>query len=178
MWKLRALFVLKDKLMEPKVSLIGLGNILMMDEGVGVHAVNAVQELYEVPPQLEIVDGGTSGLDLLPYLEGRERVLIVDAVDFGKEPGFMGMLENDDIPAAFQIKASLHHLGLLDVIATAKLLGKAPQEICLIGIQPQTIDLGVGLSPLMQEKLGILIDRVLAKLSEWDLKCVRGPSRT
>ena len=98
--------------MAPKVTLIGLGNILLQDEGVGVQAVKYIQERYEVPPELEIVDGGTSGLDLLPFIEGRDRVLFVDAVNFGKEPGYIGVLKNAEIPAFFGAKSSLHHLGL------------------------------------------------------------------
>ena len=86
------------------VTLIGLGNLLMRDEGVGVHAVRALEEQYGLPPGLEIVDGGTSGLDLLPYIEGRDRVLVVDAVNFGKEPGYIGVLENQEIPALFASK--------------------------------------------------------------------------
>ncbi len=153
-----------------KISLIGLGNILMQDEGVGVHAVKSVQERFAVPPELDIVDGGTAGLDLLAFLEGRDRVLLVDAVDFGKEPGFIGELENEAIPALFgKNKASLHHVGLAEVLATARLLDILPREICLIGIQPHTIDLGLELTALLQEHLEGLIARINAKLRDWNL---------
>ena len=155
-----------------KVSLIGLGNILMRDEGVGVHAVKAVQERYELPPQVDIVDGGTAGLDLLPFLEGRERVLFVDAVDFGEEPGFIGELTNEAIPAKFgKNQASLHHVGLADVLAAAWLLEALPQEICLIGIQPQTLEIGLDLSEKLQEKMDLLLARIVAKLQEWGILC-------
>ena len=86
--------------MATTVTLIGLGNLLMRDEGVGVQAVRAIEERYEMPPGVEIVDGGTSGLDLLPYIEGRDRVLFVDAVNFGKEPGYIEVLENREIPGS------------------------------------------------------------------------------
>ena len=110
--------------MEPKITLIGLGNILLRDEGVGVHAVRYLEAHYESPPGLEVVDGGTSGLDLLPYIENRDRVLIVDAVNFRKEPGYIGVLKNQEVPALFALKDSLHHLGLMDVLAAAQLLGR------------------------------------------------------
>jgi hydrogenase maturation protease len=151
--------------------LIGLGNILMQDEGVGVHAVRAIQEGYEVPAGLEIVDGGTFALDLLPYIEGRERVLFVDAVNFGKEPGFINILENQEIPALFGTKGSLHHLGLMDVLAAAQLLDVAPQEICLIGIQPQSIAVGLELTGVIQDKLELLLTKIIAKLQEWKIPC-------
>jgi hydrogenase maturation protease len=151
-----------------KITLLGLGNILMRDDGVGVHAVKAVQERFEVPPELDIVDGGTSGLDLLPFIEGRDRVIFVDAVDFGKEPGFIGELVNDDIPAFFsKDKASLHHIGLTDVLATGRLLNIIPEEICLIGIQPQRIEMGLELTEVLQGKLDLLVSRIRDKLRDW-----------
>ncbi len=153
-----------------KTTLIGLGNILMRDEGIGVHAVLALQERFEVPPELEIVDGGTAGLDLLPFFEGRDRVLLVDAVDFGAEPGFIGELANEAIPARFgKNKASLHHVGLAEVLALAQLQNILPQEICLIGIQPASLDPGLELTGTVQEKFDALIARVRTKLRDWDI---------
>ncbi len=74
---------------EPTISIIGLGNILMTDEGVGVHAVNEFERRYTVPEHVEIIDGGAAGLDLIPFIEGREKVLMVDAVNFDQEPGYI-----------------------------------------------------------------------------------------
>jgi hydrogenase maturation protease len=141
----------------------------MRDEGVGVQAVRALEECYELPPELEVVDGGTSGLDLLPYIEARERVLLVDAVNFRQDPGYIGVLENEEIPALFAAKESLHHLGLMDVLAAAKLLDASPREICLIGIQPLRLEIGLELSELLQGKMELLLGRIIAKLKEWDL---------
>lgn len=157
--------------MEPKVTLIGLGNLLMRDEGVGVQAVRYLEERYAIPPGLEIIDGGTAGLDLLPYIEGRDRVLFVDAVNFKQEPGYIGVLENEAVPALFGTKDSLHHLGLMDVLAAAQLLEVAPREVCLIGIQPQILDTGLELSDLLREKLPDLIERLRTKLAAWGLPC-------
>ena len=157
------------------VTLIGLGNILLQDEGVGVQAIRQIQEHYEVPPELEIVDGGTSGLDLLPFIEGRDRVLFVDAVNFGKELGFIGELNNAEIPAFFTVKSSLHHLGLADVLAAAQLLDTLPPEICLIGIQPHTMELGLGLSPTLQSHLEAFLAQILAKLQDWGISCPPRP---
>jgi hydrogenase maturation protease len=155
----------------PKITLIGLGNILLQDEGVGVHAIRHIQKRYETPPELEIVDGGTSGLDLLPFIEGRDRVLFVDAVRFDQEPGHIGILENEEIPALFPVKSSLHHLGLTDVLATAHLLGTLPPEICLIGVQPYSLGTDLELSPRLQDRLEDLVEQVIAKLQDWGLSC-------
>lgn len=158
-----------------KVTLIGLGNILMRDEGVGVWAVRAVEEQGKLPPEVEVVDGGTAGLDLLPYIEGLDLVIFVDAVHFGREPGYVGVLENLEIPARFAVKDSLHHLGLMDVLAAAHLLDRSPKEVCLIGMQPHSIDTGLGLSELAQARLPALVDRILAKLKERGLSCLQPP---
>jgi hydrogenase maturation protease len=157
--------------MTQKITLIGVGNILMRDEGLGVHAVKAVQARCPAPRNLEIVDGGTSGLDLLPYIEGRDRVLFVDAVNFGREPGFIGALENQEVPALFGAKASLHHLGLMDVLAAAQLLDVLPPEICLIGMQPQTMEPGLDLSETVQGNLEALVQKIIARLQDWGVSC-------
>ncbi len=151
-------------------TLLGLGNILQRDEGVGVHVVRYIQTHYEIPG-LEIVDGGTGGLSLLPFIEDRDHLLIVDAVDFGQQPGYIGILRNEEIPALFGVKASLHHLGLMDVLAAAQLLEQAPRDLCLIGIQPQTIALGLELSGLMMEKLPELVAAVISQLTAWGMPC-------
>ncbi len=156
---------------EPTVTIMGLGNILLMDEGVGVNAVKAFQERYSVPNYVEIVDGGAAGLDLLPFIEGREKLLMVDAVDFGREPGYIGILENEAIPAKFSTKASLHHLGLMDVLSIVKLSNASPKEICLIGIQPKSMELGLDMSPEMWDKINTLVERMVSKLHEWNVPC-------
>ena len=159
--------------MPPRVTLIGLGNILMRDEGVGVHAVRYIQENYAVPPELEIVDGGTSGLDLLSFIEGRDRVLFVDTVNFDREPGHIGVLTNGQIPALSGVKDSLHHMGLMDVLAAAQLLDKLPVRMTLIGIQPHTIGIGLELTPTIQARLKPLVDQILDQMAVWGLKLER-----
>ena len=152
------------------ITLLGLGSLLMQDEGVGVHAVRYLQEHYETTG-LEIIDGGTGGMDLLPFIENRDRLLVVDAANFEKEPGYIGILRNEEIPALFGVKASLHHLGLADVLAAAQLMDMAPKEICLIGIQPQTIALGLELTELIQKKLPDLVALIIKQLADWGIRC-------
>ncbi|MFZ2087953.1 MAG: HyaD/HybD family hydrogenase maturation endopeptidase [Desulfobaccales bacterium] len=161
--------------MKPHISLIGLGNILMQDEGVGVHAVKAILKDYALPPNLNVVDGGTAGLDLLPFIEGRDRVLFVDAVNFRQEPGYIGVLRNQEIPVFFSAKHSLHHIGLADVLAAAQLLNLLPPEVCLIGLQPHTIALGLELTPLIQARLQPLIARIIEELQDWGLSLTPNP---
>lgn len=157
--------------MSEKISAIGLGNILLRDEGVGVHAINTIKQRYTFSPEVEIIDGGTMGLDLLPIFEGRDKVLIIDAVDFGREPGHIGIIENDGIPSVLNSKISVHHINLSDVLFAAKLMDISPSEICLIGIQPQSLDVGLDMTDGIKGKIEILIDAVIGKLKEWNVQC-------
>jgi hydrogenase maturation protease len=159
--------------MPPRITLIGLGNILMRDEGVGIHAVRYIQENCAVPPELEIVDGGTSGLDLLSFIEGRDHVLFVDSVNFDREPGYIGVLSKGQIPALFGVKDSLHHMGLMDVLAAAQLRDKLPRQMSLIGVQPHTIDIGLELTPTIQARLEPLVEQILDQMAAWGLKLKR-----
>ncbi len=156
---------------EPTVTVLGLGNILLTDEGIGVHTVNAFQKRFALPPFVEVVDGGSAGLDLIPFIEGREKVLMVDAVNFDREPGYIDVLENEGIPARITEKASMHHLGLLDVLSIVKLSGNFPKELCLIGIQPKRLELGLDMTPEICDKQEQLIERIAEKLREWKIPC-------
>lgn len=153
------------------IAIIGLGNILLRDEGVGVHVINTIKQRYTFSPDVEIIDGGTMGLDLLPIFEGRDKVLIVDAVDFGKDPGYIGIIENDGIPSVLNSKLSVHHIGLSDVLFAAKLMGISPPEIYLIGIQPKSLDVGLDMTDEINGKIEMLIDAIIGKLKEWNVQC-------
>ncbi len=161
--------------------LLGLGNILLKDERIGVHVVNTIKEKYSCPPELEIIDGGTLGLDLLPLFEQYDRILIVDAVNFGREPGYIGVLENDQIPAVIFSKLSVHQIGLADLISVAKLKGVMPSKICVIGMQPADIDFAFGLemSDVINANIDKVVDLTIDKLKEWSIECVlRSPQES
>jgi len=163
---------------EPTITVLGLGNILMTDEGVGVHTINEFEKRYTVPDYVEIVDGGAAGLDLIPFIEGREKVLMVDAVNFDREPGYIDLLENDAIPIRLTQKASMHHLGLMDVLCIVRMSGNIPKELCIIGIQPKSLDLGIDMTKEIWDKVNDLIERIVAKLREWNIPCVlRSPQK-
>ncbi len=154
-----------------EILLLGIGNILLSDEGVGVHAVNELRERYLFEPEIDIVDGGTKGLDLLPLFEGRKKVLIVDAVDFGERPGYIAVLRNKEIPAILHSKLSVHHIGLGEVLLSAEMMGVMPEEICLLGIQPYSLETGLGLSEVLRVRMDELIERIIDKLRQWGVKC-------
>lgn len=151
------------------VLVLGIGNLIMMDDGIGVRVVQLLAERFRFPGEVTIVDGGTLGLDLLPKLEGVARLLVVDAVETGKSPGTLVRLSGDDVPFALETKVSPHQMGLKDLLAVASLLGSLPGELVLLGIQPELIELGTDLSPSVEAQLEPLVGNVVKELEQWGL---------
>jgi hydrogenase maturation protease len=148
---------------------LGLGNILLRDEGVGVRVVERLRERYEFPPGVRVLDGGTLGLDLLSYVEAAGRLLILDAVDLGAEPGTIAHLEGEDIPAFLSVKISPHQMGLSDLLAATRLRDVYPEEVVLWGVQPAAIDVGLELSPVVAAQVDVLVDHAVAELRRWGI---------
>ena len=139
----------------------------MSDEGVGVHVIERLAEKYKLPEEVQVLDGGTLGLDLLYYLEGIENLLIVDAAETGKEAGTMVRLQDDEVPAFMSIKISPHQMCVPDMLAAAKMMDRYPKRLVLWGIQPQLITLGLDLSPVLASKVDSLTDNLADELRAW-----------
>nr|WP_274600200.1 HyaD/HybD family hydrogenase maturation endopeptidase [Thiocystis violacea] len=154
--------------------MIGWGNILLSDEGVGVHALRRLERDYRYAPEVQLVDGGTSGLDLLPLFGEYRRILMLDAVALDEAPGEIRVIRGADIRRLLTQKLSVHHLGVSDVLAVAELLDYAPEEIVLVGIVPEHLELGLELSPTLVARLPSFIETTLSILREWG---VRGEQR-
>ncbi len=153
-------------------AVLGLGNILLRDEGVGVRVAEAIRERCTFSQDVQIIDGGTLGLDLLPLIEGKDQILILDAVDFGKEPGYIAVLNDEQIPSVLAAKLSVHSIGLSDVLFAAKLLDMTPPRLRLIGIQPQSLEVGLEMSDCISDKIENLIELAITALKEWNIECV------
>lgn len=151
-----------------KIAVMGIGNILMQDEGIGVHIIRELEK-YAFNPHISLIDGGNMGMDLLSFFYEHDKMIIVDAVDFEKKPGFIDTIENDDILALFTTKMSLHHLGLKDVLSYAKLLDQTPEDLCLIGIQPEKVEMEMELSKTISSQINNLTNLVLQKLKIWEV---------
>jgi hydrogenase maturation protease len=147
---------------------LGLGNILLGDEGVGVRVVERLREQYAFSPGVQILDGGTLGLDLLPYVQDSSRLLVVDAVQANEPPGTLIRLESNEIPIFLDAcKVSAHQEGLQDLLAVASLKGYLPQDVVFWGIQIDSLRAGLALSPLVTEGVEPLVDRAIGELSRW-----------
>lgn len=151
------------------ILVLGIGNVLLQDEGAGVRALEVFQKRYGVPDGVELLDGGTSGIELLQHIQGRDHLIIIDAVKGGNPPGAVIRLAGDEVPALFRRKISPHQLGIADVLAAAHLTGAMPGGVVLLGIEPASMDTGIELSPVVAESLGNvaqLVARELASLGE------------
>jgi hydrogenase maturation protease len=139
----------------------------MSDDGIGVRVVQLLAERYRYPAGVTILDGGTLGLDLLPRLEGVERLLVVDAVETGQPAGTLVRMAGEEVPVVLETKISPHQMGLKDLLAVAMLQGFAPCEMVLWGVQPALIELGTDLSEAVAARLEPLVGKVLAELTRW-----------
>jgi hydrogenase maturation protease len=162
-----------------RVLVLGIGNILLSDEGIGVRAVEELRKNYSFSDGVEIMDGGTLGIDLLYFMEGFQKLLVIDAVLGGDSPGTLYKFKGDEVKAYFRKKVSAHELGFQEVLALADLLGRKPEEIVLIGIEPESLDISVELSYSIKRRMQDLIDKVLEQLREWGINYERvKPART
>lgn len=152
---------------DERILVLGIGNILWADEGFGVRVIEMLDARYEMPDHVEILDGGTQGLYLLPYLEDASGVLIVDAIDYGLPPGTMRVLADDEVPAVLGArKVSLHQTGFQEILALLQLRGRAPKRLRLVGIQPERLDdFGGGLTARIDAELEPALSLVIEILA-------------
>ncbi len=152
------------------IKVLGLGNILLSDEGLGVHALWELRDRYEFSPEIELIDGGTGGLFLLSEFEGVDKLLIIDAISGGKEPGTIYSFSLEELPQTVAEKLSLHEVSLLDVLQLARLKGCLPEEVKLIGMEPASLEWGGELTEVAKKKLPELINLVLSQLRKWGVE--------
>jgi hydrogenase maturation protease len=148
------------------VLVLGLGNELFTDEGVGVVAGRRLDQLDL--PGVEVIDGGTLGIALLPEIEGREALLVLDAVaKVGAQPGQIIEFDEEDLYRPLKLMYSAHQVGIDETLAAARLMGKAPLRARAVGLVPFSLETGYGLSPRAEERLDELLERARAVLAEW-----------
>ncbi|MDS4029114.1 MAG: HyaD/HybD family hydrogenase maturation endopeptidase [Candidatus Contendobacter sp.] len=158
-----------------RIVVLGLGNILLRDEGVGVRVVEALVERYTLPAEVEVVDGGTAGMDLLNVLAGCDHLLICDAARTGAPPASLVRLAAAEVPTLFLTRFSPHQLGLAEVLATLVLTNEAPGSITLLGIVPVDLELGIELSPEVAAVIGQAVECLATELR--GLGCRLAPRR-
>lgn len=152
-----------------RLLVLGLGNVLCGDDGLGVAAVHRLQRCYAEPEGALVLDGGTLGLSLLPYLEDAEAAILVDAIRAEGPPGSFVRLEGDEVAPAVAARLSCHQIGVADLLEAARWRGRSPWRLVLLGLVPETLALGVALSPGVAAALPGLVERVAAEASRLGL---------
>jgi hydrogenase maturation protease len=143
--------------------ILGLGNILLQDEGVGVRVAERIKAM-PLPPDVEVMDGGTMGLDLVYYIEGRKKVIVIDAVRAGDIPGTMYRFTDENIAEAKGILRSAHGVDFADALRISGFLNTKPDEVVFIGIEPESLDEGLELTPLIEKHVPALIELVMREI--------------
>jgi len=158
--------------MSASVLVLGIGNLLLEDEGVGPRAIEELSRRYRFSPEVQLLEGGTAGFSLLPRIIEADRLLVLDAIQAGEPPGSLLALDGNSLPAACGKKLSPHQIGLGDVLAVARLYG-GPKEIAVLGVEPQSLNLGIGLSSRVAQALEKLIEAVIHQLAGWGVRAER-----
>jgi len=148
-----------------RIAVVGVGNILMGDEGIGVRVVEELCR-KDLPERVELFDGGTAFHALAAQLESFDKLIVVDAVKGGKPPGTLYRFEAGELAETRRTMLSLHDLGVVETLLIEQVLHRMPEEIVLIGAEPEAIELSMELSPCLQDKLPGLIEMVLKEIKD------------
>ena len=151
---------------------LALGSAIMGDDGAGRAALELLRSEYALPDTVDLVDGGVLGLGLLDALDGYPRVLVLDCVAAGEPPGTVVRLDGEAVPAAFTRPLSPHQTGLSDVLATLSLLGRPPDHLTVIGVEPATLELGLDLSEAVRAALPRMVREAARVLREWGVEVI------
>jgi hydrogenase maturation protease len=151
----------------PNVTIIGIGNTLYTDEGVGVHILPLLREAFKEDSNVDIVEGSTDGIRLLGPVEDTNYLIVLDAVNGGQPPGTIYTLVGEEIPAYCGAKMSVHQLGFQEVLFAARIRDRLPAHMVLFGIQPASLEFGIGLSAEVEGELEIMLNRIKNQIKEW-----------
>jgi len=146
--------------------ILGLGNVLCGDDGVGVTAVHELLRHYDLPDGVEAVDGGTLGLSLLSIFEPRQDVILVDAIRADSPAGTFVRLTGEEVAPAVRTRLSVHQIGVADLLDGLRLLDAYPVRLVLLGLVPETMELGLERSAAVDANLGTLVAAIVAEANQ------------
>jgi hydrogenase maturation protease len=152
------------------ILVIGLGNPIMGDDGVGVLALELFRDTFDIEEGVELMDGGTWGMNLLPYIESSGRLLLVDAIRGGVGPGEDVFVAGPDLPRVLGQKLSAHQVDIVDVLTLAQLRGTLPLHTVALGVEPARIEMRSDLSPEVARGVARLPERMAGQLREWGVR--------
>ncbi|UKL13590.1 HyaD/HybD family hydrogenase maturation endopeptidase [Dissulfurimicrobium hydrothermale] len=154
-----------------EAGVLGVGNLLLRDEGFGVHLIRHLESRYVFPDTVRLVDGGTSGIFLSPFFEKTNKVLTVDIIKSDEPPGTILRFTQDELKArSAQLRMSPHQIGVLEILEICKLRGRAPEHVDFLGVVPLDLSTGIGLSTVLEERLPVVAAMVLDYLDDLGLR--------
>lgn len=154
--------------MPKDIAVLGLGNPLMADEGVGIEVIRRLLRRGDEFPDVDFIDAGTAGFGLLHMLSGRRRAMMIDCCLMGSPPGTIAMFTPDDVNSVKKLSHfSVHEADILQVIDLARRIGDCPEDIVIFGIEPLSVELRTSLSTVLAERLDDYVERIAAQLSAW-----------
>lgn len=158
---------------DSNITLLGVGNILLTDEGLGVHVVREMEQEYSFTPEINIVDGGTMGMELLSYMRGMTKLLLVDAVNGGETPGTVYEFPHQQTEDYFTGSISVHEVGMQDILRIRAIQEKPLEDATVIGVEPESLDIGLTPSETVQAVLPEVKQRVIRQLEAWGIEVTK-----
>ena len=155
---------------ENSIVVLGVGNILLTDEGLGVHVVEDLKTNYTFTPQISLIDGGTMGMELLTYMRGMKKILLIDAVNGGEAPGTIYEFPHRELEQYFTDHISVHEVGMQDILRIRAIQENPLEDAIVIGVEPESLDVGFEPSAPVQMALPEVKERVLRVLREWGVQ--------
>jgi hydrogenase maturation protease len=146
-----------------KTVVLGLGNVLHADDGAGAQAIKRLYEDGRVPEEVSLVEGGTLGLELLPYVWDCSRLIVIDAVDVGEAPGTVVRMSGEELNS-LPGNSSVHQLGVSDLLVALRVLAQRQPEVTLLGVQPANTDWSTDLSPAVAAAMNVLVEATVKEL--------------
>lgn len=161
-----------ESLFVKEITILGIGNTILSDEGFGVRVVEYLRENYKFPENVNLIDGGTLGVELQHFIIGTEKLLIIDSIDGGAVAGTIFHLHDGEILKHFTQKISAHEIGIQDILTMLEITGKKIPCVELLGVQPYSLDAGINLTPPMQKLLPLFADKALEILKNWNVQII------
>lgn len=160
---------MKTQTNDPHIMIMGIGCVLLCDEGFGVKVVHEIDRRYVFPDNVEVIDGGVLGVNLLGFMSRAERLIVVDAVRNKGAPGDLYRITGDQVPERIRAKNSLHQVDFLEALTLCHALGNVPETV-IIGIEPADIDTcSIEMTPLVRDQMGAAIQMILSELTSWGI---------
>ncbi|MGE4560571.1 MAG: HyaD/HybD family hydrogenase maturation endopeptidase [Desulfobulbus sp.] len=150
---------------EKTIGIMGLGNLLLGDEGFGVHCIRFLEEQYQLPENVQVIDGGTGGILLAPFIEQYDQLYVIDVVDIEDAPGSVHCFNDTDVRSGgIQTRMSPHQIGMLEILDICRIRGRVPQQVQFITVVPECLDTGMDLSPLLAGRINDVLEILLQML--------------